>query len=156
MEQQEYLLELRKSHCHQADTHGGPATINTDDIVLLQEEKPRAFWKLARVKQLITGRNGKVRAAILMVPSANEQTSTFQRPRPIQLLYPLETSCKGASRDQSISSEPQSSGHQNVQITEESELPNETQVQPKREAAFKGRKRLRELDNELYMKVNIC
>ena len=140
--QQEYLLELRESHRHYKDIRGGTTTINTDDIVLLQEEKPRAFRKLAKVKQLITGRDGKVRAAILTVPSATGQTSTFQRP--IQLLYPLETSWKKGHHNRSMSPESQLNSHQNVRT----ELPNNLQVQPKRAAALKAMERLRELNDE--------
>ena len=44
------------------------------------------------MKQLIKGRDGRMRAAILGVSSGDGQTSTFQRP--IQLLYPLETDVK--------------------------------------------------------------
>ena len=92
--QLEYLLDLRESHRRQyaACNCDDVTTINTGDVVLLQEEKPRAFSRLARVKQLIKGRDGRVRAAILAVPPGDGQTSTFQRP--IQLLYPLETDVK--------------------------------------------------------------
>ena len=97
--QSEYLLGLRESHRQQpAGRSGNKTTVNVGDVVLLQEDKPRAFWRLARVKQLITGRDGRVRVAILAVPSGDGQTSTFQRP--IQLLYPLETDVKARSGEQ--------------------------------------------------------
>lgn len=78
----EYLLDLRESHRqqHAGRSSDGATTVNTDDIVLLQEDKLHAFWRLARVKQLITGRDGRVRVHILTVPSGDGQTSTFQRP----------------------------------------------------------------------------
>ena len=93
----EYLLDLRESHRqqHTGRSSDDATAINTSDIVLLQEDKPCAFWRWARVKQLITGRDGRVRAAILTVPSGDGQTSTFQRP--IQRLYPLEMDVKASS-----------------------------------------------------------
>ena len=77
----EYLLELREAHRQQyaGSCNNDTNTIDAGDIVILHEDKPRAFWRLARVKQLITGRDGRVRAAILAVPSGDGQTSTFQR-----------------------------------------------------------------------------
>ena len=65
--QLEYLLELTESHRQQyaGSSSNDATTISTDDIVLLQEDKPRALWRLARVKQLITGQGGRVRAAYL-------------------------------------------------------------------------------------------
>ena len=74
----ENLLELRKSHPQQYTGCSGDCatTVKTGDVVLLQEDKACAFWILARVKQLITGCDGRVRAAILAVPSEEGQTST--------------------------------------------------------------------------------
>ena len=48
-----------------------------------EEEKPRGFWRLARVEDLITGTDGLVRGASIKVKSGKLR-------RPIQLLYPLE------------------------------------------------------------------
>jgi len=47
----EYLLDLRESHQqqHTGRSSDGATTINTSDIVLLQEDKPHSFWRLARV-----------------------------------------------------------------------------------------------------------
>lgn len=65
---------ISESHRQQHASSGGDdgTTINAHDVVLLQEDKPRAFWRLARVKQLITGCDGRVRAAILAVSSGTE------------------------------------------------------------------------------------
>ena len=99
------------------------------------------------MKQLITGRDGRVRAAILAVPSGNGQTSTFQRP--IQLLYPLETDVKTNSGNQ-----VPETGLTVVQPTQLTQDPPEeiqgppegTQARPKRAAALKAKERLSELD----------
>lgn len=140
--QSEYLLDLRESHRQQCagSSSDGATTVKTGDVVLLQEDKPRAFWRLARVKQLITGRDGRVRAAILAVPSREGQISTFQRP--IQLLYPLETNVQTTSGSQVPKAVPAI-----VQTTQPTrEPPEEIQVRPRRAAALKARERLSELD----------
>ena len=56
--QMEYLLELRESHQKQLAgcSSDGATSVKADDIVPLREDKPRAFWRLARAKQLIIGR----------------------------------------------------------------------------------------------------
>jgi len=83
---QEYLLGLRESHRRQTGTDN-PIEVAVGDIVLVHGDQPRAFWKLAQVKELIKGQDGKSRAAILSVSSEKGRTTVLQRP--IQLLYPL-------------------------------------------------------------------
>ena len=136
-----YLLDLRESNRQQCSSSSGDdaTTINTGDV-LLQEDNPRAFWRLARVKQLIIGLDGRVRAAILAVSSGDGQTSAFQRP--IQLLYPLEPNLKTSSGNQVPETRPTV-----VQPTQSSQdSPEETQVRLKRAAALKAKERLSELD----------
>ena len=84
----EYLLELRDAH-RQAPSKGADETISIGDIVLVQDtDRPRGFWKLARVESLITGTDGQVRGAKVLLHSAVKRHTHLQRP--IQLLYPLE------------------------------------------------------------------
>ena len=75
----EYLLELRNSHC----CHGGKLDVvppAVDDIVLVHDDdKPRGLWKLARVVKLITGKDNHTRGAILRVPSSGN-AGVLQRP----------------------------------------------------------------------------
>lgn len=47
---------------------------------------------MARVAELITGRDGKMRGAVVKVPGKSGRTTTLRRP--LQLLYPLELKCK--------------------------------------------------------------
>ena len=83
----EYLLNLRQSHCQQR-SRGSSRDISPGDIVIVHnEDLPRAFWKLARVLRLITGKDEKTRGAVLQVAGSS---TTLQRP--LQLLYPLEVS----------------------------------------------------------------
>ena len=48
------------------------------------EHLPKLMWKLARIKEVTTGRDGKVRSALVKVAGGSELR------RPVQLLYPLE------------------------------------------------------------------
>ena len=58
---------------------------NPGDVVLVHDDGPRLYWRLARVIELIKGMNGIVRVVKLRV-GKNETT------RPITKLYPLEQS----------------------------------------------------------------
>jgi hypothetical protein len=82
----EYLLELRESHRYSS---GGAqsTTISTGDVVLVHDT-PRTLWKLAKVEEVVTGRDSHSRGAVIRVPGKNH--SKLLR-RPIQRLYPLET-----------------------------------------------------------------
>lgn len=87
----EYLLELREAH-RLAPNQGRNCTtqqISVGDIVLVQDEdRPRGFWRLARVEGLIKGSDGQVRGASVRLHSSGKQHACLQRP--IQRLYPLE------------------------------------------------------------------
>ena len=86
----EYLLELRDAH-RQRRSKGSKSALTAGDVVLVHDQdRPRRFWKLARVQGLITGRDGVVRGASLKVASPNGPPTILQRP--LQLLYPLEIS----------------------------------------------------------------
>ena len=84
----EYLLELREAH-RQNRGHNKSSEVAIGDIVLVHsEDRPRGFWRLGRIKKHVTGRDGKVRGAIVQVSGKGRQATSLQRP--IQLLYPLE------------------------------------------------------------------
>ena len=53
------------------------------EVVLVQEPSKRKLWPLARIKALMKGRDGLVRAAVLQTPLGETR-------RPIQRLVPLE------------------------------------------------------------------
>ena len=84
---QEYLLELREAHRYgRKGTAISPISVGS--IVLVHDEKPRGFWRLAKVNQLLTGKDGLVRGAVVKVTSGKDKFTELQRP--LQLLYPLE------------------------------------------------------------------
>ena len=94
----EYLLELREAHRY------GGRTLNTsplapDDIVLVHDDnRPRGFWRLARVRSLIKGTDGQVRGAVLASLSAGGRRITLRRP--LQRLYPVEFTTAQREADQ--------------------------------------------------------
>jgi hypothetical protein len=80
--QREYLTTLRSFH--EVRQQQPSARLRVRDVALLQEEvRPCHMWKRARIEQLIEGRDGKIRAAVLRTPEGNKIT------RPIQLVIPL-------------------------------------------------------------------
>ena len=99
---QEYLIELREAHRFgSTGTSGTPVALN--ELVMLHEEGlPRGFWRLAKIEDLIIGRDGRARGAKLKVSSRDGTVTTLQRP--LSLLFPLEISCPKmpAVRNESI------------------------------------------------------
>ena len=61
-------------------------TPQTGEAVLLKDNVPRGSWKLARIVELISSKDGKVRSARVMLPTKRILSL------PLSLLYPLETS----------------------------------------------------------------
>lgn len=60
-----------------------------DIVVLKNENKRRAFWKLAKVTELVRGRDGVVRTAKIQCLTTDRAKTTELR-RPSQHLVPLE------------------------------------------------------------------
>ena len=137
----EYLIELREAHRHSSSMASG-AQIAIGDLVMVHNEKqPRGFWKMAKVENLIIGKDQKTRGATLRVSSGNGKSTVLQRP--IALLYPLEINCCDTTARVNSSE-----GETEVQ-NEESEIPaeqvNETSTpgQPRREAAARAVRRMK-------------
>ena len=86
----EYLTELREQHNVRNGSTGN--SISQGDVVVIHEDKiPRQLWKVGRVENLLRGRDGKVRAAIVRTSSEGRAQ---QLQRPIQRLYPIEISAQ--------------------------------------------------------------
>ncbi|XP_065893454.1 uncharacterized protein [Dysidea avara] len=84
--QRDYLLSLRE----RAINHGSQKNlmIKEGDIVVLKEDcTARCLWKLAKIVELITGRDGRTRAAKVQLLSKDKVTTIR---RPVQNLVPLE------------------------------------------------------------------
>ena len=85
----EYLLEL---HQHHVNVHKGNydelCKVLVGDVVLIKDDSfKRNFWKKGRVEQLVAGKDGSVRGAVLKVNTSGR--NSFIR-RPVQKLVPLE------------------------------------------------------------------
>ena len=65
--------------------------ISVGTIVLVHDDKPRGFWRTARVNQLLNGEVGLVRGAVVRITSGRDRVTELQPP--LQLLYPLEVDC---------------------------------------------------------------
>ena len=85
----DYLLNLRENHMCRVKGRG--AAIRVGDVVILKDDSTkRLFWKLAVVHELLPGRDGQVRAAVIKVGVVDEgKMATFLR-RSTQHLYPIE------------------------------------------------------------------
>ena len=85
----EYLNELRESHRYSAKkTLCCPSVAKGDVVIVHDDTLPRGLWKLGRVQEVLTGRDGLPRAALVRVASRDRQHILLRRP--LQLLYPLE------------------------------------------------------------------
>ncbi len=73
--------------------------MSVDDVVIIHSEnQPRGMWNLGRVEELIIGNDGEARAAVLRVAGQGRRSKCLQRP--VQRLYPLETSFEMSSQNE--------------------------------------------------------
>lgn len=88
---EEYLTNLRERMQSLLKT-GRIQSIFTpeiDDVVLIKDNVARSMWRMGRVVELITSRDGQIRSAKVCLPSGHVLG------RPLSLLYPIE--CSGYS-----------------------------------------------------------
>lgn len=138
----EYLIDLRDSHRHSGKSSNSTPIAVGDIVVVHDEERPRGFWRLARVQDLITGADGLVRGATIRVKSKNRRSSTLRRP--IQLLYPLEI----RSEDESVASDDHGGPAVN-HAAEDFQQPIQPRRNPRRAAAVESERRRRAWIEEL-------
>ena len=138
----EYLMELRDSHRRSAKSSNPTPIVVGDIVVVHDEEQPRGFWRLARVKDLLTGADGLVRGATITVKSKNRRPSTLRRP--IQLLYPLEI----RSKNEPVAAD----SHETTAVNhadEDHQQPIQPRRNPRRAAAVVSERRRRAWIEEL-------
>ncbi|XP_028394521.1 uncharacterized protein LOC114518720 [Dendronephthya gigantea] len=92
----EYLVELRNTHAGKSPKKAvEKSPVKVGDIVLVHDENhPRSFWRIGRIKELVNSAegDGKSRGAVVRVISKKGRVTTLRRP--LQLLYPMEINCK--------------------------------------------------------------
>ncbi|XP_045206090.2 uncharacterized protein LOC123558274 [Mercenaria mercenaria] len=76
----DYLTSLRERHTQSGQNK---QTIKVGDVVQVHEDCPRLRWKLAVVEELMPGKNGLTRSAMI-------RTGSGLTTRAIKKLYPLE------------------------------------------------------------------
>ena len=85
----EYLLSLQEQYQMSSVRKTNQAVLKEGDVVLLRNEgTARCLWKLAKVTQLLPGRDGIIRAAKVQVLNTDKRLVMLRRP--IQYLVPLE------------------------------------------------------------------
>ena len=85
----EYLVDLREHH--RGNKEGKHDKVSVGELVLVHEDNvKRSNWKLAKVEELIVGKDGQVRGARLKVITKGKPV--FMN-RAVQKLFPLEVSC---------------------------------------------------------------
>ena len=136
--QREYLVDLREFHRPKGKNVTLPP-VRINDVVILHDQgtSQRAFWKLARITDLIKGRDEKVRGARVLV--AGKKTLIE---RPLQELFPLEVHASHAE-----STNPNS-------ITEDepcgvNDGVSATQTRPRRTAAVVAEEKIKLIDHLL-------
>ena len=72
-------------------------------MLVHDESSPRGFWKLARIKSLVVGTDGRTWGAIVPIASTGTCESTLQWP--LQRLYPLETCSLNPDKDKEANNE---------------------------------------------------
>ena len=79
----EYVTSLRDYQRTSKQKHS--SKIRVDDVVIIYEDKqPRHRWKIGRVEETITGRDGRIRSAIVKVGKSGASIK-----RPVNRLFPL-------------------------------------------------------------------
>ena len=130
----EYLTSLREQSSLKSKARGSSSCISEGDIVIVKNDSaPRAFWKLARIEQLLPGKDGKVRSASIRVGS-NQGNSSSTR-RPIEHLIPIEVKAGAADIPST----------KDCSVNEETVLKNES-TRERRTAAVVGELRRRDGD----------
>jgi len=84
----DYLTRLRELHCTNSQQRG-TSDIKVGDVAAFKDDSTKkAFRKLGLIDELITGRDGKIRAALVLVGSSDDQACLLKRS--ILHLYPVE------------------------------------------------------------------
>ena len=101
------------------------------------DSHPRGFWKIARIKSLIVGKDGRVRGAVLRVASTGRRESILQRP--LQRIYPLEIKNLTPGEEESGSDNEAVPEHSDPTVEAEQDAAPPSSGRPTRAAAQRSR-----------------
>ena len=119
----DYLVSLRETYAASTRRSGG-AEIMVGDVVLLQNDSTkRVLWKLALVKELLPGLDGRIRAAVVQVAGSRNLLK-----RSVKHLIPIEVRSNIDEFTSPGSTEPPDSSHRPVTAVN----------RPRRRAAIDG------------------
>ena len=81
---------MRENHAVQLKSRArsGPQIAVGDIVILKNDTTNRMFWKLAKVEELLPGRDGLVRAAIVKVANSDQRPRLMRRS--VRHLFPIE------------------------------------------------------------------
>ena len=99
-----YLLHLREHHRVKQRVTKGPEVAVGDVVILKNDTTKRLFWKLAIVKELLTGIDGNVRAAIVMTTDPNYKSKQLRRS--IRHLIPIEVKAEESNNSHQEKHDP--------------------------------------------------
>ena len=99
-----YLLDLREHHRVKQRVTKGPEVAVGDVVILKNDTTKRLFWKLAIVKELLTGIDGNVRAAIVMTTDPNYKSKQLRRS--IRHLIPIEVKAEESNNSHQEKHDP--------------------------------------------------
>ena len=74
------MLSLRENATCKSKSKSNRVNISAGDIVLVKSDSTkRAFWKLAKVDELLEGKDGQIRAARVKVANAERNSFSLRR-----------------------------------------------------------------------------
>lgn len=84
----EYLTSLRETHAHQKGALNSRAVTVGEVVILKDDTTKKMYWKLAVVEELISGRDGQIRAAVVRIINCDSKPSRIRRS--VKHLIPIE------------------------------------------------------------------
>ena len=84
----EYLLELRNAHRSSHQWQNGIDVCVGDVVVVHDDNERRSQWRLGLVEEVLRGRDGKIRGAVVKSSGRSGQSNPLRRP--VQRLYLVE------------------------------------------------------------------
>ena len=107
--QKEYLTELCQFHQYAVNDKSKQeeSNVKEGDVVIVKEENtPRSTWRLGRVKELMKGRDDKVRGALVTVAGKQKKLTELKRLIQHLILVECKESGKGDDMNRTVTTSP--------------------------------------------------